>query len=396
MPPDGLQEAVQAFHVEINPVADRPRDESGRFAQTARPEPMFEPRPLEGDPLTGDTRDGGDDARLNAIERRIADGRSQEGDDVELKRLQDAQSARTANGDGRHQQQTDEQGRGDDKPKQQDQHPEGKDAKPGAEGDEGDAEGSPEQDAEGPRYEVTVDGQTQEVSLQEALKGYIRKQTFDQRMSHLHEARQSIENEGAQIGQARDYYIGRLQYLDRLLQTLTPQQPNWDQEFQADPREAYRKQKAYGEVLGQIQTVNQQIQQEQAIAQQEYDRKAQHYAVNQFAQFVQEANIQDEPTLTKEMADIRSYLRDVGFNEGEIASTYDKRMLRVAREGMKYRQSVAEQPKPVAPGRGKTLTPGVASPVGNVTSRSLNAAMDKLAKTGRVDDAAQYFQALIR
>ena len=66
-----------------------PRDESGRFSTSPRPEPLFEPRPLEGDEKTGDTRDAGDDERLKAIERRVADGRAEEGDADELGRASD-------------------------------------------------------------------------------------------------------------------------------------------------------------------------------------------------------------------------------------------------------------------------------------------------------------------
>ena len=82
---DGLDEAADLFRNEIAPGSASPRDESGRFSSTAqRPEPLFEPRPLEGDEKTGDTRDGGEDPRLKAIERRVADGRAEEGDADEL------------------------------------------------------------------------------------------------------------------------------------------------------------------------------------------------------------------------------------------------------------------------------------------------------------------------
>ena len=85
---DGLDDAADLFRNEIAPGSERARDDSGRFSSgaPARPEPMFEPRPLEGDEKTGDTRDGGDDERLKAIERRAADGRAEEGDADELAR----------------------------------------------------------------------------------------------------------------------------------------------------------------------------------------------------------------------------------------------------------------------------------------------------------------------
>jgi hypothetical protein len=71
-------------------------------------------------------------------------------------------------------------------------------------------------------------------------------------------------------------------------------------------------------------------------------------------------------------------------------------MLRVLRKAALYDQGQADQPKPVIPGKGKTLTPGVATPVGNVTRRHIDEAQSKLAKSGRIDDAAQVMARLIR
>src|SRR4029077_11556754 len=57
------------------------RDQAGRFVSTNKPEPIFAPRETEGDER-GDTSDGGADPRLLEQERRVADGRSEEGDAV--------------------------------------------------------------------------------------------------------------------------------------------------------------------------------------------------------------------------------------------------------------------------------------------------------------------------
>ena len=71
---DGIDEAAGAFATEIAP-ASRPRDQGGKFVrESANPEPMFSERAVEGDPLTGDTSDGGDDPAFAAREREIADG----------------------------------------------------------------------------------------------------------------------------------------------------------------------------------------------------------------------------------------------------------------------------------------------------------------------------------
>jgi hypothetical protein len=393
---EGLDDAAQAFQTEISPQSapERQRDQGGRFV--ARPETMFEERPVEGDPLTGDTRDGGGDPRLAAIERRIADGRAEEGDEDRLRRSvsDNAARARPANDNQEH-------GNDNAQPErvggQDEQSPDaqGEDGKPKPEGAEGDAEGQAEQDA-GPKYEVTVDGQTVEVTLKEALSGYQRNAVFHQRMNQIDLARQAVEQEATNVVQLRDDYAQRLDYLQRMLAELTPPQPNWDQEFAADPRSAHEKQKAYAAIYGKMQWAANEMAREAQERTQEYDRTSQKYAVDQFTQFVRDANIRDEKSLNNDMSLMRRYGKMRGFAEGELATVYDKRMLLVLRDAANYHQMMAAQPKAVIPGKGKTLTPGVASPVGTGTRKSLDEAMTKLAKTGRTDDAALVFQRLIR
>lgn len=405
---EGLDDVARAFQTEIAPASERPRDQTGKFVSTSKPEPMFQPRPVEGDPLTGDTRDGGDNARLAQIERRIADGRAEEGDEQSLS---DGARARNADGRGRHQPAQDEQGgRREGEPEQQDQDGQGDDeAAPGEDG-KGDAEGSPERDAESQsrfrvttldgepveKFEVTVDGRPEQVTLDEALSGYIKDSTFKTRLNQVHQQRQAIEQEAQGVAQTRDFYIQRLAMLDRELAELTPQEPNWDQEFAADPRQAHEKQKAYAAIYGKRQQIAREMQQADAQARAEYDRKSQAYAVEQFTQFVTEAKIPDEPALQKELTSMRAYLRKEGFSEAEIATVFDKRMLHVARKAAKYDQSETARPKAVPPGRGKALIPGAARPIGSAARRHIDEAQQKLAKSGRLEDAASVMARLIR
>lgn len=394
--PEGLDQAADAFRTEIAPVADRSRDEAGRFTSTtARPEPIFGERPFEGQDRTQSTRE---DQRLAERERRIADGRAEEGDE---ERLRDAPARdRQAAGDGEH-------GGDEGKPERiEGQEPDDQNAQ---ERDEGaDAEGTSEQDAEShfkittldgkpvEKFEIQVDGQPLEVSLDEALRGYVREKTFHQRMNKVAEARQAVEGEAAQTAQVRQHYIQQCEHVAKVLQEVLPPQPNWDEEFQRDPRAAHERQKAYAAIYGKVHELNSQAQAAEAQARQEYDRKSQEYAVGQFTEFVTEANIPDEKVLNERLTRMRAYGRRMGFSEGELATVYDKRMLRVLDHAAKYDQAMAARPKAVIPGKGKTLTPGVATPAGNATRRSLDDAQQRLAKTGRLDDAASVFQRLLR
>ena len=411
---EGLDDAARAFQTELTPNAPRPRDDGGRF--TPRPEHMFEPRPLEGDPLTGDTRDGGDDPRLAKRERDIADGRLDERQEHESRRAQSRRAAaggdeslpafgetgaRPAAGDDGHQRQADEQGGGDDKPEQHNPDGEGDDAG-------GDPEGTSEQDAASrfkittldgepiEKFEVNVDGAPLEVSLDEALSGYIREQTFHKRMNKVDQARQTVEAQAAEVGQWRDVYAQRLQILDRELAELTPQEPDWDREFAANPAQARERQKAYQAIYGKRQQIAGEMARTANEARAEYDRRSERYAVEQFSKFVQDAKIPDEAALRTRISRMRAYAQRMGFSEGEVATIYDSRMLAVLDQAAQNDQARTALPKAVIPGKGKTLTPGVATPVGNATRRHIDEAQNKLAKTGRLDDAAAVFSRLIR
>lgn len=404
MPPEGIDDAARAFQTEIAPGSTRPRDEGGRFQTAARPEPLFAERRIEGDPLTGDTRDAGEDARLARIERRVADGRSEEGDGERLERgvSDNATRARHAAGDGEHGRASEEQGeRGEGEPEQHDQDGEGTDEGPGS-------EGASEQDAESQfkvttldgkpveRFEVTVDGRPEQVTLDEALAGYIKEATFKQRLNKVHEARQAIEAQANEVTQWRGLYAQRLAALDRELAELTPAEPDWDKEFAANPNGARAQQKAFQAIYAKRQQIaleQQRVEQETRVAN---DRNIERYAVQQFGEFVQEANYRDEKALQSELSVIRAYLRKEGFSEAESATVYDKRMLHVARKAALYDQMMGSKPKPVRPGQGKALIPGAAKPIGNAARRHIDDAQQRLAKTGRLEDAASVMARLIR
>ena len=220
---EGLEDAADLFRNEIAPGSERPRDDSGRFTGAAsRPEPMFEPRSLEGDEKTGDTRDGGDDERLKAIERRVADGRAEEGDADELARVSDdAARTRDADGEGKR------DGRHD---------PEGGDGVAKG-GDEGDAEEAPDEDAarwaltyDGKpveKIEIDVGGETKQVSLQEVVKGYAEQEAINQRAARFEEHARAFEQQSTAVVTRRSARPARptssgLEYIGRVMADLYP------------------------------------------------------------------------------------------------------------------------------------------------------------------------------
>ena len=404
---EGLDGAADAFRQEIAPGSDRSRDESGRFSSVSqRPEPLFEPRPLEGDEKTGDTRDAGEDPRLKAIERRVADGRAEEGDADELGRLSDESArARNAAPDEREK-------RSDEGDAKDDKRPDG----------EGEAKDDGAEDADAARWalthdgkpvekiEIDVGGETKQVSLQEVVKGYAEQEAINQRARQVEEYARTFEQQSAQvaqeIGQARQTYQQRLEYIGRVMADLYPKELNWEAEYSVDPKSAHQKEQIFKHVRGRMEMIAGEMQREQAQAQAQYQAQTQAAAQQEAAyadwgkqEFRRRTGITDTATLNNEFSAMRKAGMEVyGFNEQEIGTVFDPRMLHVLRDASEYRRMMANKPRPVMHDKGRTLAPGNARPInGSAARRSIDDALKNQARTGgSIDATAAVFERLLK
>jgi hypothetical protein len=381
MAPEGLDEAREAFAQEI-PQATRQRDQGGRFVSTSKPEAIFQPRDLEGDER-GDTSDGGPDPRLLEQERRIADGRSEEGDNVPQPKKR--ASAPADDDDGSTQDEPPE--RIGEKPDDADPDGEGKDKQP--------AEGDPGEDTS-PRYKIQVDGEEREVSLNEALRGYQREETFNNRMRQMVEVAKTIDQRGAEAANAREAYIQLCHNQEQEFQALIPKEPDWDALYKQDPAAAHQLESNYKAVYGTLNSIRQRREMAQREAYNDHAQRTASYARAEFDKWRSRNKLANQTEVDNAIQGMRRTLIAHGFSEDEIGTTYDERMLSVALKASKYDRMVANKPFPVQPERQGALRPGSAPRVGNGAARGMNDAMKRLASTGRVDDAAGVFAQLIK
>jgi hypothetical protein len=410
MPPEGYDEAVAAFSNEVAPKSV-PRDQRGKsVSESGPPEPMFTPRPIEGDPLTGDTRDGGDNPRLRALERDIADGRVREREDGEgssRSRRASAEDGRSsgerrradeaerddAAADGRHSGAEDEPedfwaiaAETDDLPRS--------DERGEAETRRDVAEGLPERDSE--TFEVTADGETFHVTVEEALRGYSREQTFHKRLAHLNQVGQELQQNQGYLQQSWGQWDKARRDYEEDVANMLPAEPNWDQLFAVDPAGAHAQQKIFQTIYSKLAASRQARAEREAQAQQERDRQVQDYAVKGFSKFVLDNKIPDEPTLKKHLQSMRRTAANAGFSEYEVATVYDPRMLTVLLKASRYDRMMAARPRAVIPGKGRTLTPGAATPLnGNGQRRGLDEALRRQASSGSLDATAEVFRRLL-
>ena len=410
--PEGIDQAASAFERAIDPAptpgestpgqrqpATRARDsDSGRFAQVAeKPEPFLEMRIVKGDPDTGDTSDAGDDPRLRAREREVADGRFDERAHRETARQPREAPAETERESRERRLAESDPERGD--AAADDGHARADDVEGDQEADAaGDEAG--EDELENSQFEITVDGAPTVVSLGELRDGYIRTATFHSRLNKVNEHKLAVDQENRRVSEMRDLYINGLTYLDQDLQQLSPAEPDWDAEYARDPLSARRKQKefqAYNAKLNQIRANRAWAIQN---GREEHDRQSARYAIEQFTQFVDDHKkvIKDEPSLQRVIGGMRKTALAEGFNEVEVAGVYDKRMLNILYKAWLYDQGMAVRPQAVLPGQGKSLVPGSARPAlgGSAGRRNIDEAQRQLARTGKMEDAERFFQRLLR
>ena len=366
----GFDGAREAFAQEI-PQAERPRDQAGRFVSTKAPEHIFQPREIEGDPLTGDTSDGGADPRLIEAERRLADGHEDEPE----KRPK----------------------RASDNP--DDQPPEriGADDEDGEEAaEDADKKPSAEDEDTSPRYKIQVDGEEREVSLNEALRGYQREETFNHRMGKMVEVAKAIDQRGSEATQARDAYILLCQNQEQEFAALIPPEPNWDQLYKDNPHAAHQLESNYRAVYATLNSIRSRRAQAMQEAWNDNSRRTADYARTEFNKFCAKNKLANQTEVDATISAMRRTAMEAGFSEDEIGTTYDERMLTILNKAAKYDKMRASKPFPAQPERGSALAPGAAPRIGNGAGRSMSDAQRRLASSGRVDDAAAVMAQLIR
>ena len=365
-----LDQAAEAFTTEIAP-SSRPRDIAGKFVETPRqPVTLFENREMEGG------EDAGDNAGLRAREKEVSRVRQTDRDDVHGSKPESPSRIGDRELEPADAELTDEE-------------------RAAAEGGSTEvAEREVEDD--GQKYEVIVDGQPTEVTLSEALNGYVRTSTFHQRMTELSNLRNALEEDHKRQQENWGLLMQAKEAYENDVRTMMPPEPNWDQEFLTNPQEAHRQQKIYQGLYAKLAQSQHERGQMAQIAAQEADRRLEKYAVDGFSRFVFNNKIQDQPALEKEIASMRRTAFAEGFSEQEVATVYDPRMLSILRKASKYdRMMAAAKPRAEVPGKGRTLTPGAATPIGNAPRKGLDEANRRLASSGRLDDAAEVFRRIL-
>lgn len=246
---------------------------------------------------------------------------------------------------------------------------------------------------------VKVDGKEQEVTLREALNGYSRTADYSRKTMELAEQRKAMQAEFQAVQEERQQYAQLLTALSGQLQSLQPAEPDWETLYREDPLEYVRQKDLYRERQEKLVAAHSEMQRIQQLQAMEQQQALGGYVQEQFGKLVEALPQWKNPEVREaERAKIREYGTRLGFSDEELSQAYDHRAVLALYKAMKFDEMMSNKPKPAAaqPGAPKAVPAGgQTNSVPKRAASEVTRAKQRLAKTGRVQDAASIFETLL-
>lgn len=246
-------------------------------------------------------------------------------------------------------------------------------------------------------FTVKVDGKEVEVTLDELQKGYSRTQDYTRKTQQLAEARKAAETELQAIRAEREQYAQLLGALSEQVKTAAEPKIDWDRLYQEDPIEYVRQREVMRENREKAAAIQAEQQRLAEIAQQEQMQQFQAVKAKESEALLEALPAWKDPAKAKaEKAMLVEFGQKMGFTPQELGNIFDHRVVLALRKAALYDQMQAKRQgiKPVVNNGPRPAKPGAAGRVSQMSETAR--ATQRLAKTGRVDDAASAIELLLR
>ena len=245
-------------------------------------------------------------------------------------------------------------------------------------------------------FTVKVDGKDVTVTLDELQKGYSRTQDYTRKTQQIAEVRKQVEAETQAVRAERAQYAQLLGALQAQLQAAEPQ-VDLDRLYQEDPIEWVRQKEVLRERQEKAMAIQAEQQRLAQLQQAEQQRATEEYLLQQKDALLSALPEWKDPKKAKaEKALVVESAKAAGFSEDDLKNVYDHRLVLLLRKAGLYDQMMSKRQgiKPVVSNGPRPAKPGAAGRVSTTTESTR--AKQRLAKTGRIDDAASAIELLLR
>jgi hypothetical protein len=245
-------------------------------------------------------------------------------------------------------------------------------------------------------FTVKLDGKEVSVTLDELQKGYSRTQDYTRKTQQIAEVRKQVEHETQAVRAERQQYAQLLGALQAQLQATEPQ-VDLDRLYHEDPIEWVRQKEVMRERQEKAYAIQAEQQRLSQLSQYEQQRAMEETLSSQKdALLAALPTWKDPKTARAEKALVVESAKAAGFSEEDLKSVYDHRLVLLLRKAGLYDQMVSKRQgiKPVVNNGPRPAKPGAAGRVSTTTESTR--AKQRLAKTGRIDDAVSAIELLLK
>jgi hypothetical protein len=245
-------------------------------------------------------------------------------------------------------------------------------------------------------FTVKVDGKEVEVTLDELQKGYSRTQDYTRKTQQIAEIRKQVEVETEAVRAERAQYAQMLGALQAQLQG-TETQIDWDRLYHEDPIEWVRQKEVMRERQEKFQAIQFEQQRMAQLSQHEQQQQLASHLQEQHTKLLEIIPEWKDPVKAKaEKQLLVEFGQKTGFTPEELKAIVDHRAVVALRKAALYDQMMTKRKAitPVTNNGPRPAKPGAAGRVSQTTEAVR--AKQRLAKTGRVDDAASAIYQLLR
>ena len=247
-------------------------------------------------------------------------------------------------------------------------------------------------------YSVKVNGEDVEVTIDELQSSYSRQADYTRKTQELAQQRKAVQKQQSEVAKNEAIYKELLPKMEAALSESLGTEPDWETLYSNDPIGYVRERDLWNEKQQKLQAVQAEqtrLQEEEQVKQQEQIQKYMQYGEKQILNHVPEWK--DKTIQQEEKLAIRDHaINDLGFTAEEINQVYDYRLLLGLRNSWmqnKTQKAVKKKPTQKASARNRVAKPGSVSR--KKTSTPLKKSKARLAKSGKVQDAAKVFEQLI-
>jgi len=266
-----------------------------------------------------------------------------------------------------------------------------------SDGEQSDEDEAEEEEDKPPVFTVKVDGKNVEVTLEELRKGYSREADYTRKTQQVSEERRAFQAEADLVRTERQQYSQLLGSLKAQLQQNAAPQQDMDRLYHEDPIEWVKQRELVRDAEKVHAAINSEQQRLSTIqAQEQYQSMQAHLAQQQDAMLKAIPEWANPDKAKAEKTLLIEWGQKLGFSSDELKNIFDHRAVVALRKAALYDQMMTKRGniRPAVNNGPKPAKPGAAGRMDNTTDSRRS--QQRLAKTGRVNDAASAIEHLLR